>query len=244
MDPTLEDRGDDPTASGFDAVWARADAVPGWLTREQARALYAGVRRAPSGATVVEIGSHQGRSTLVLAGARPDVIVIAIDPHRSGGKFGGPQTAHRFRLHLTAAGVEDRVRHLPLSSAEAYAAWEGPIDLLYIDGKHDFWSVRQDLRWVSHVAAQGEVFVHDVHGSLGVTTALLMDLVRAHTIAYVQRWGSLARFTPGPGSPAQRRALLSGLPWFARNLGLKALLRLRLTSVTRRLGHEGRADPF
>ena len=39
---------------------------PGWLTQAQGRALWDAVRRLGPGALVVEIGSHQGRSTIIL----------------------------------------------------------------------------------------------------------------------------------------------------------------------------------
>lgn len=233
-----------PEDTRFGALWALAEEIPGWLTKDQARALYEGVRAARPGATVVEIGSHQGRSTIVLAGARDDVDVIAIDPHEAGGRFGGRATGDRFRENLRRAGVSQRVRHLPLRSQDAYAGWSVPVDLLYVDGKHDYWSVRRDLRWVSHLRPEGAVFVHDVLGSFGVTCALLADLVSSRSVGFVARWGSLARFTVGAPTVAQGRAFLAGLPWFARNLLVKATLRTRLRSVTRLLGHHDLDDPY
>ena len=56
----------------FEDVWARADAIGGWMTEGQGRLLFDSALNLTSGARIVEIGSHQGRSTVVLglAGSR------------------------------------------------------------------------------------------------------------------------------------------------------------------------------
>lgn len=243
MQPTLEDDSLAPSDE-FAALWALADTVPGWLTLEQGRALWEAVRQLPMHSTVVEIGSHQGRSTIVLAGARPDVNVVAVDPHLAGGRFGGNDSAVRLHANLRRAALQHRVRHVPLHSRTARRDWTGPIAMLYIDGKHDYWTVRDDLRWTELVDTEGIVMIHDVHGSVGVTFALLVDSVGRRSVSYVDRWGSLARFRPTPPVAAERRALYAGLPWFARNVGLKLLLRARLHAVAARLGHDGPDDPY
>lgn len=243
MQPTLGD--DSPSPSDdFASVWALADGVPGWLTREQGRALWQAVRSLPANSTVVEIGSHQGRSTIVLAAARPDVTVVAIDPHVAGGRFGGAASADRLHANLASAAVAPRVRHLPVDSHTARADWTGPVDLVYIDGKHDYWTVRDDLRWTELMQPDGIVMIHDVLGSVGVTSALLVDASVRGSVSYLRRWGSLAEFRPTRPSAAARTALYAGLPWFARNVGIKLLLRARLGSVASRLGHEGPDDPY
>src|SRR5437879_1474439 len=61
------------------------EGVEGWLYFEEAWALYEAVRNLPvDAATVVEIGSRKGRSTIALAAAvkkRGSGKVFAIDPH-------------------------------------------------------------------------------------------------------------------------------------------------------------------
>jgi predicted O-methyltransferase YrrM len=79
------------TAPGsFDAVWAAVADVDGWMTEGQGRALFDAARSCRPGGTIVEIGSFQGRSTIVLASAAAEgVEVVAIDPH--AGNDRGPQ---------------------------------------------------------------------------------------------------------------------------------------------------------
>ena len=65
--------------------------MPGWLTRAQGRALWDAAATCPADGSIAEIGSHQGRSTVVLARRAADAgaRVIAIDPFVDGAMFGG-----------------------------------------------------------------------------------------------------------------------------------------------------------
>src|SRR4051794_20901955 len=80
----------DETRPDFDSVWLRADRIDGWLTRPQGAVLFAEAAALAAGSTAVEIGSHQGRSTVVLAaglsagGRAPGVGPLrAGPPHRA-----------------------------------------------------------------------------------------------------------------------------------------------------------------
>lgn len=229
---------------GFDARWPLVDAVPGWLTREQARVLHDAVLAAPPDPCVVEIGSHHGRSTLVLAASRPDVRVTAVDPFVTARLFAGPSVRESLEANLASAGVADRVDLRVTTSRAARATWSGVVDVLYVDGKHDVWTVRDDLRWVAHVRPGGAVLVHDAFSSVGVTLGLLLHVLPRRELRFVGRTGSLARFVVGAPTLGDRARMVAGLPWFARNVVVKVLLRLRLGRAARVLGHDDRDDPF
>ncbi len=85
----------------FDAVWRRADEVPGWLKPGQGRLLWDEAIALHPGATILEIGSHQGRSTVVLAEAarRVGATVVAVDPFVEGRLFGGVVDPRPLREH-------------------------------------------------------------------------------------------------------------------------------------------------
>jgi predicted O-methyltransferase YrrM len=214
-------------APGFDTVWPRADGVGGWLTRAQARSLWDAAHQVRPGGTMLEIGSHQGRSTIVLASAATDVgaTLVAVDPFVSGAMFGGAATRDRFEANLAAAGVRDAVRLIVERSTALRPDWHEPLELLYIDGKHDYWTVRDDLCWTEHLPPGAPVFVHDAFSSIGVTLGLLLHVLPGTRLAYVSRTRSLARFEVRRPTAADRVRLLAQLPWWLRNVLIKTVLR-------------------
>ncbi|MEI8127826.1 MAG: class I SAM-dependent methyltransferase, partial [Actinomycetota bacterium] len=108
--------------SNFDGALASIAQVHGWLSRDQAERLWARAGDLRPQATIVEIGSFQGRSTIVLAlGSPATTTVVAIDPH--AGNDRGPQEIsgfaaeaasdhETFLANLAAAGVAEKVTHL------------------------------------------------------------------------------------------------------------------------------------
>lgn len=232
--------------AGFEAAWAIAEAVPGWCTREQGQALWQAASRLPPGASVLEIGSHKGRSTLVLAQAvqAGDGTVHAVDPFIEGRLFGGQSTRVTFEQNLASAGLSDVVQLHPEFSKALRPSWDTPLDLVYVDGKHDYWTVRDDLRWGEHLQQGGEILVHDSYSSIGVTLGLIVSVLLASDWVYVERTGSLALFRRDRPSVTDRMRVLRELPWFVRNVGIKVLLRLRLHAVARAVGHDGDYDPY
>ena len=235
-----------PSDASFDDVWAVADEIKGWLTKAQGRLLWdEAVGLAPE-STVVEIGSHQGRSTVVLASAvsGSGSTVIAIDPFVDGRLFGGQATRDLFEANVAHAGVTEAVTLVPEYSTKARPGWTGEIDCLYIDGKHDYWTLSDDLRWAERMPEGAAVLVHDCYSSIGVTLGVLAHVLPSRRLRYERREGSLALFRVGPPDAADRLRILAQLPWWLRNVGLKILLRLRLRPVARLLGHDSPYDPY
>ena len=232
----------------FDEAWDAVADVDGWMTHGQARALYDAAAACPAGGRIVEIGSFRGRSTIVLASAAADgVEIVAIDPH--AGNDRGPQEIAGFEdaagedhavfnANLAAAGVADRVRHVRAFSDAAHADVADPIDVLYVDGAHRFAPARRDIAdWGARVRPGGTMLIHDSFSSIGVTLAILRELVPSSEWRYVRRSRSLAvyekRRVGRIGNVARQFAQL---PWFAKNIALKVLLTLGLGTALRRLG--------
>lgn len=228
----------------FDEVLASVADVEGWMSPDQARRLYDAARTAAPGQRIVEIGSFRGRSMIVLASAaEPGVELVAIDPH--AGNDRGPQEiegfaaeAHDdhavFNRNLMAAGVADRVRHVRSFSDVALVDVPGSVQVLYVDGAHRFTPARADIRdWGNRVEPGGTMLIHDSFSSVGVTLAILRELVWSSQWRYVGRARSMTEYRrdlPAGLGAKVTNALrqLAQLPWFAKNLGIKVLMSAKL----------------
>jgi len=239
----------------FEDVLASVADVDGWMSDGQARRLFDAAASARPGAQIVEIGSFRGRSTIVLASAAPEgARVVAIDPHagndRGPGEIDGfePQAAddHEvFVANLARAGVDGRVTHLRRFSDEAHREVTGAVDVLYVDGAHRYAPARADIRtWGARVADGGTMLIHDSFSSVGVTLAILRELVLGGRFRYVGRSRSLTVYEADLAAgivPRARNAArqLAQLPWLAKSLALKLMLKARLGGVLRRVvGHD------
>ncbi len=177
----------------FEEVFASVRDIDGWLTVDQARVLYERAARLPPNSRIVEIGSHHGRSTIVLARAAPQAELVAIDPYEEGRPR--PLDLERFESNLERAGVRGRVRHVHASSGAALADVSGDVDLLYIDGAHDLKTAHADIRgWGGRVRDGGTLLIHDSFSSVGVTMAEAMSLFFGKKFRYVGRSRTLAEY--------------------------------------------------
>lgn len=139
-----------------------------------------------------EIGTFDGRSTHVLAANAPDtaeLFTLDLPADQAGGtrfplgatdltmvrkpasgeRFGGTAYAPRIRQLFGDSGRFD------------FSPWRGAMDLVFVDGSHEYDYVRQDSLSALALAAPGAIILwHDFGGSwIGVTEALL-DLHRTN----------------------------------------------------------------
>ncbi|MDT0201311.1 class I SAM-dependent methyltransferase [Nocardioides sp. AE5] len=235
-----------PEAADFDRVWEAADGIPGWLKPGQARILWDEAVSLPAGATVLEIGSHQGRSTVVLGEAlRPTGgTVIAVDPFVEGRLFGGTPTRDKFEANIAANDLGGVVELVADYSTALRPTWTRGFDMLYIDGKHDYWTLSDDLHWSVHLPEGGAIVIHDCYSSIGVTLGILRHVLFSDRIVYERRSDSQALFRIGRPTRRDRLRILAEVPWWLRNVAIKVLLRLRLRPIARLVGHDSPYDPY
>jgi Methyltransferase domain len=162
--------------------WLRiARRVDGWLTDAEGNTLFElARRRAPErNAVVVELGSWQGKSSVLLAAGlcgKQNPGLFCVDPF---GKDENPryqQTYYEplissmrlsleeaFRRNIRRCGLGQIVQPIKAYSFDAVRDWNKPVDLLFIDANHDYESVHRDLLlWSRFVKVNGVVVLHDV----------------------------------------------------------------------------------
>src|SRR5690606_28852122 len=134
-----------------------------------------------------------------------------------------------FLTNLERAGVRERVTYVRKFSHDAHGDVAGPVDLLHIDGAHRYGPASDDIAgWGARVVGGGTMLIHDAFSSVGVTLAIARRLVFSGGWRYAGRSRSLAEYRREPvrgrarvGNVARQFAQL---PWFARNLAIKALI--------------------
>jgi predicted O-methyltransferase YrrM len=138
--------------------------IPGWLTDEEGEALYDLARACTGKGAIVEIGSWKGKSTVCLglgSKAGRSLTVYAIDPH-ADYRFGD------FKTNVERAGIVDLVRPIASLSQAAADDFHEPIELLFVDGSHEYDLVLEDFeKWVPKVVEGGWVAFHDTTWTKG-----------------------------------------------------------------------------
>lgn len=179
-----------------------ASKIDGWLSDKEAETLYDFAQRARG--PIVEIGSCYGRSTAAIAlgsmagGKQP---VYAVDsfvgvhpgdrPTCLGEQPGhGCSSPELLRSNLDAAGINGLVTIVAKPSAEAIGEVPDGIGLLFIDGAHDYRSVKTDIGlYAPRVKVGGTIVMHDATpADPGVLQALDETLTRD-----VARWQPVRR---------------------------------------------------
>ena len=163
-----------PATSERDEFSDMIESVQGAISIGQARLLRKFARQVSEG-VIIEVGSFRGRSTVALSvGSREgaNAAVFAIDPHEEfdgvfGGKFGPPDRRAFFESMLST-GCWQNVRLVNLSSEVVSAAWQRPVELLWIDGDHSYEGVRRDFDcWVPHLLPGGTIALDDTEAGGG-----------------------------------------------------------------------------
>jgi predicted O-methyltransferase YrrM len=143
--------------------------VDGFLTNGEGGLLYQLAKEVSGEGTIVEIGSWKGKSTIwlgrgSLAGKGREIHAIdphvgSIEHHKNGEKV---WTFDIFKENIHKGEVDDLViPHVKMSS-EVAADFDEPVELLFIDGAHDYDSVREDFEmWLPKVIDGGVIAFHD-----------------------------------------------------------------------------------
>lgn len=169
--------------------------IAGWLSPNEASVLYDLAKE--SQGPIVEIGSWRGKSTAALAlgsmhgNYQP---VYAIDNFApvvatSNGHVTQASSPELLRSNLDAAGVNGLVHIVAKASEEAIADVPKSIDVLFIDGAHDYESSKRDLElYLPLVRIGGRVAIHDCHEADPGVVQAVDEVMSANPAEWRCRW--------------------------------------------------------
>jgi len=186
-----------------DETWSIVESVGGFLSMKEAGLLHWAASGWPVQGPVLELGSYEGRSTIIFA--RAGRTVHAVDAWSLQvddlSAYGGSATSaesvfDQFKHNIRRAQVETCIQLHRGLSHEVGQHWKIPCAILFVDAGHTYADVRRDLEiWTPHLLPQGLLLMHDVLGDV------YMDVTRAAGELLRQDWhvvasaGSIVAFT-------------------------------------------------
>jgi predicted O-methyltransferase YrrM len=167
----------------FEQIKNMTDGVDGFLSHEEGELLNNAAKSCTGKGTIVEIGSWKGKSTIWMGHGSKNgsgVRIFAIDPHTGTTNqkeiLGTIWTFEEFKNNIKNASVDDLVTPIVKTSEEAARDFSDPVELVFIDGDHDYKFVKADFDlWFPKLINGGLMAFHD-SGKAG-PKKVLEDLV-------------------------------------------------------------------
>jgi hypothetical protein len=200
-----------PWGKPFDVDYVTASQIPaqrhdkfrfpheviGWLTVREGRALWELAR----GKRVLEVGSYFGRSTICLAQSAAHV--VSIDPHDGRGTAVPLSTLDGLRENVTRYKLAERVEII-VEAFDTAQLTGRCFDVAFIDGAHDYESVRADIHRVSDVLApSGLIVFHDYQNGTDDGVDQAVDEFLSSGAELVSKHDSLAVVRPPAAIPLE-----------------------------------------
>ena len=179
-DPTAIDV-PEPVATIEPLLWQAFLDTPGFMPEDEARALYAAAVAGAGFGDLIEIGTYQGKSAVLLGGAARagGRMLLSVDHHRGseehqpGWEYHDPSlvdpeaglidTLPHARRALARAGVEAHVVLVVGRSAQVAQLWQGAAGFVFVDGGHTDEAAQADYAgWAPKVVVGGLLAIHDV----------------------------------------------------------------------------------
>ncbi len=153
--------------------------IEGWLLLEEATELFLLADKIRAKQPIIcEIGVWKGKSSYIFASAIKDKggSLYSVDPFDGDGDSASKDSyqeqikqlsvplLQNFQDTMRKYGLFECIKVLPYLSSEARKKFkEKQIDLLFIDGNHEYESVKEDyLLWSELIVSGGTLVLHDV----------------------------------------------------------------------------------
>lgn len=142
-----------------DHLWRRADAIPGWFSREEADLVYT-LCESPW----CEVGCYQGRSTVILASTGPGTVVDHFEGTASHPEEWGKNNYREFLVNTW--GFPVRVLKGPF--AQVSEKVKDNLRFLHLDADHSYEATKLafDL-YAPKLVKGGHLALHDAWGEDG-----------------------------------------------------------------------------
>jgi predicted O-methyltransferase YrrM len=180
--------------------------IDGWLSDQEALGLYQAARSLRRGATIVEIGSWQGKSTYCLAMGLRSGALHAIDPFNADSgedtdsegaykeKKGNRDLLAQFKQNMQERNVLNKIVVRQGYSQQFHQAFD-TIDLLFIDGDHSINGCSLDFElYAPKVPAGGLIAFHDYYADrpeLGPTYVIKNSVLPSPQFRFYRQYDSL-----------------------------------------------------
>jgi hypothetical protein len=153
-------------------IESKVNSIDGWLLPGQAQWLFETAQSLPDESVILEVGGYLGHSTAALAygcvGTSKHVFCVDTfcgndTDFIDGKQFTGERFLWRWNDNLSRCSLLDYVSAMIGTSRSYYDKWTAKIDMLFIDGSHQYQDVLGDLcNFSKHVVPGGIVAMHDV----------------------------------------------------------------------------------
>jgi predicted O-methyltransferase YrrM len=139
------------------ASYLTPDLPEGWITEAERIAL---MKYASRSTKILEFGSWRGKSTVAMALANPDALVVSVDPHDTMGGQLMPSWSS-FLASIANRDIKNIAVFRMLSTDFWTLGLEG-FDMVFIDADHSYEAVKADIGIAMDLVADGAVFAfHD-----------------------------------------------------------------------------------
>ena len=167
---------------------------------------------------ILEISSWKGRSTILLTRGcvygdssrtfEPEVYAVDTFEHTDAQTDFGMSTFDDFKSNIKRAGVSKYIIPLIGRSEEVVKDLNKPIEILFIDGSHDYKSVLMDIdNWCPKLIKRGWVAFHDSDYK-GVIKAFKERILNSGQYSNLGFEGSLLYAQKIPGSMFKKRLVM------------------------------------
>ena len=173
----------------FEEVWKKACLIVSAVSLAEGRCLFLVANSLEKGKVFVEIGSHMGRSSVILGmvAKENECDLTCIDPFISPNTSGGDSKSV-FLKNMELSGAKYTL--MDMKSDDVAKIYNKKIDLLFIDGNHlyddpEWGGVRNDCKfWIPKVRKGGYVLFHDYVGDTWVGVKKAVDETNLQTIYF------------------------------------------------------------